>query len=139
MKTIDRKGTLPGWVRGAIIGFVVSVVISVVATALFANLALNGKLEDRLAGTVVFIVRLISVAGGGLIGTGVSKEKNLTVVGCVSGAYLLTLLAVGIVLYDGSFNNFGSGLLSVLLGGVVAALIRLKPQKSNTHSRKRRR
>ncbi len=128
MKT---KSAISGnWIKAATIGAVCAIVISAVLTGFLSSLTLKGKIGDSGIGYAVFAIRLLSVAVGGLIGTGIFKEKLLAVVGTITAAYMVVLIAIGIAFLDGSFNRFGMGLISVVLGGAVAAVFRLMPNKN---------
>ncbi len=131
MKTKFNKETT-GWVKAAIIGIAVAVIISVVLTALTAHFVLNEKVGESSVSLILFVVRFLSAGIGGLVGTSLSKEKLLPVIGVITGGYLLVLLATGIIFFDGSFHQFGSGLISVLSGGAGAGAIRLKPAKNKS-------
>lgn len=135
---MKRNGKL-SWLKTSVIGTIIATAISVGLTALLANLVLKGSVEESGTGWYVFGIRLLSVAVGSLVGTGLADEKILPVIGVVSGGYLVALLALGIVFFDGSFRQFGLGLLSVLIGGGLACAVRLMPRKSNKRAVRTRR
>lgn len=130
MKVKINKGIKTNWIKAAVIGSVCALVITAVLTALLSVFTLNGSIGESGMGYAIFAIRLISVAVGGLIGTGISEEKMLPIVGVVTAGYLAALVAIGIALFNGSFNQFGSGLLSAVLGGAAAGAIQLKPKKN---------
>ncbi len=130
MRNIFKNGILTGWVKAATIGILVATTVSAALSALTANLALSGKFGETGSITAVFLIRLLSVAIGGITGTSLSKEKLLPTIGVITSGYFIMLLIMGIIFYDGSFHQFGSGLLSTLLGGVLVGLIRLRSRKS---------
>ena len=137
MKLKLSKGAKTTWVRAAVIGICFALVVSVALTALLGKFALNGTIGESGVGLAVFVIRLLSVAVGGFVGTGLTDGKLLPVVGVITAGYLLFLLAAGIILFDGSFNRFASGLVSAVLGGAVVALIRSMPKKSKNHFQQR--
>ncbi len=116
-------------IAGIAIGMAVVLVISFVLTAGLTSLIINGKLSEGTAGVFVFVIRAISVLAGGLVATTLVKERCLPIVGAVAAVYLLVLLGTGIAAFDGSFKNFIPGIMSVLIGGILACMIKLKPQK----------
>ena len=139
MKLKHYKGAAASWVKGAIIGIAAATLVSIVLTLLAANLVLNGKVGESGNGWIVFLTRILSVVLGGLIGTSLSKEKMLPTISVIAVGYLLVLLAVGIVFFNGSFHKFGSGLLSVLIGGAIVCLLKLTQQKNKNKAIKARR
>ena len=70
----------------------------------------------------------MAVLIGGLLGAGLSKDKYLIVISAVALGYIIVLLALGIILFDVSINNIGTGVLSVAIGAGIALLIKLKRQ-----------
>lgn len=119
--------------RGITIGTVVAAAISFVLSMVLTSLITKGGISESSPGVYIFIIRSLSVLAGCLLATWIVKEKNLQIIGIVSCLYLLILLGVGIIMYDGSFHNFGLGLLSVILGGGIACIIKLIPQKKKYH------
>ena len=133
MKLKIKDGAKTTWIKAAAIGSGCALGASVVLTALVSVLVLNGSIKENGSAYAVFAIRALSVAIGALIGTGLAEEKLLPVIGVITAGYILILLAFGIVLFDGSFYRFGAGLMSSIIGGAVAAIIRLKPKKSKNH------
>ncbi len=110
-------------------GLVTALSISAVLTIGLTSLIQNGKLnENGMAG--VFIIRVIATLAGGLLAAGLSDKKFLPVIGAVSAGYLVFLLGIGIVWFDGSFHKLWQGILSVGIGTAIACLTRLKPQRT---------
>jgi len=110
------------------IGVAVAVIVTALLSAGLTSLVMNGTIAEKATSPYIFVIRLLAVLFGGLLGAGLSDGKILPVVGLITGVYIVILLSVGIAAYDGSFYNFGTGLFSTLIGGVIACLIKLKPQ-----------
>ena len=108
-------------------GLFASLVVSVVLMIGLTCLIEKGKLNDNEY-LAVFITRLIATIAGGLLSARLAEKKLLLNVVTTSAAYLLVLLSVGIVLFDGVFDKFWIGVLSVVIGVVIVLLIKLKPQ-----------
>lgn len=122
---------------GAIaIGIGFSVLITLLITAGLAALIISSKLQESTVGIIVAIIRAIAVFLGVMITTKIKQDKILQSTGIVAGLYVLIILGLGILLYDGSFNSFGIGLLSILVGALAAYLIRIKPNKRKHTSRR---
>jgi len=114
------------------VGVVVAVLLSVLFSVVVTSLVLKNRLHESTVGAVVFIIRLISVLAGALVAGVIKKGRYLQITGITTLTYLIMLIALGVVMYDGSFHNFISGALSALLGGAVALLIQQRP-KSGRH------
>ena len=120
-------------VTGVGIGIGIAILLSILMTAGLTSLVLNGKLAEQTSDAVVFGIRLAAVLLGGLIGTGISNEKVLPVIGSIGLGYLLILIAFGIAVYDGSFRGFGLGLLSVAAGVLIVTFVRLRRSAKPKH------
>ena len=116
-------------IAGVGIGIVAAVVISVLLTALYGALMMNGSVGETPSTVAIFLIRAVSVTVGCFLATILTKEYFLPVIGITAAGYLIVLLGTGIAVFDGSFKNFGSGLVSVLLGGVIPGITKLKAPK----------
>ena len=123
-------------VLGVFLGAVAALIISIIFTTGMTRLVLGGGLNDGLLQIFIFVIRLISVFIGVLLGTGMIGEKWIVTTGVISVLYLLLLAGVGIVFYDGSFQGFGVSLISVVLGGGAGCLVRLKLQSKPKRKKK---
>ena len=125
---ISRKGN-NAMITGALIGVGIAIAISLLLSMGLASLVLKGTASMDEPGIYVFLIRALSVFMGSFLATVIVKEKHLQVIGIVAAGYLLVLLAGGIIFYDGSFHNFGTGMLSSLVGGAISCLIKVIPRK----------
>ena len=126
-------------VPAVVIGVVAATIISVLLTAGLTSLIMNGMVSETAAGPYVFVIGMIASAIGCLIGMILMKGKYLIIAGSAALGYLAVLIGLGIVLYEGSFKNMLSTVVSVLLGGVIACLLVLKPLKKPKHTGRYRR
>ena len=121
------------------IGVAMAVIITVLLVTSLTSLVMNRTITEKTTGHYVFAIRLLAVLLGSLVGASLSSGKILPVVGFVTGVYIVILLSVGIVVYEGSFRNFGTGLISAILGGLIACLIKfkaqMKPKRAIRHTR----
>lgn len=117
-----------------VIGIVAASIISVLLTVGLTSLIMNGTVGESATGPYIFLIRTVATGIGCLVGTMLMKGKYLLIAGAIALGYLAVLVGMGIVLYEGSFNNILSGALSVLLGGVLACLVVLKPLKKSKHT-----
>ena len=102
----------------------VSIVLMIGLTSLIEK---GVVVENRNIG--VFVIRLVAIVAGGLLGTGFLKGKILPAVIAISSAYFVFLLLSGVVFLDGSLHNVWQGILSVAVGTVIVLIVKLKPQK----------
>lgn len=121
-------------VPAIVIGIVAATIISVLLTVGLTSLIMNGTIGEVTTGPYIFIIRTVASAIGCLVGTTLMKGKYLFIAGAIALGYLAVLVGMGIILYDGSFNNILSGAVSVLLGGVIACVAVLKPLKKSKHT-----
>lgn len=115
--------------KAILFGIAVGVLISILLTAGTSTLVLRGSLAEKNTVSAVFIIRVVSALAASLTAGAISKEKHLFVTGLTTLGMFAILIGLGIVLYNGSFQNFFVGLLSVLLGGGVALLILQRPKR----------
>ena len=120
-------------------GVAVSIITSIVLMLLLTNLVNEQNVNERTAELLLFMIRMISVLVGAVIGMKLTAGKGLLIIGTVLVGYMLFLLSVGIIAYDGAFQRMGSGLLSVLIGAAVSCVIALKPQRKSKQSLKYKR
>ncbi len=108
-----------------------AVAVSALLSMGLSSLVINGAIQETTTSRYIFAIRALSVLIGGLLGAGIAKGKYLPVIGLTTLGYLIVLLGVGIAMYDGSFQNFGAGIVSVLAGGIIACILKLKPQRKS--------
>ena len=133
MKVKGTKQSKNSFIAGVGIGMVAEILLSILLTAGLTSLILNGKLTEQTSGFIIFTIRLLSVLLGGLIGTGISNDKILPVIGSISLGYLFVLIAFGIAVYNRSFCGFILSTLSVIAGALIVTLIRLKSKTRPKH------
>lgn len=123
---------------GIVLGTGAAILISILLTAVLTSIVLNGRIGESGVNNYVFVIRAVSVLVGCMISTILINNKHLLVIGLTALGYLIIIIGWAIVLYNGSFHSFASGLVSVLLGAVGASIIKLKPPKKSTHKLKQR-
>ena len=135
MKPLARNAAVNSrkTMTGIVIGTTLAAIVSFLLTMGLTSLIMKGSVPENAPNVYVFFIRSISVLLGCLAATVLVKEKNLQTIGIVTAAYLLIMLGCGIIFYDGSFHNFGIGLLSATIGGGIACIIKIIPQKKKYH------
>lgn len=109
------------------IGIGAATVMTALLSMGLTSLVINGKIGENSTGIFIFVIRTVSVLLGGMIGTGFSKGNYLPVIGLTTLGYMIIMLGLGITLFNGSFQNFGMGAISVIIGGALACALKLKP------------
>lgn len=128
LKTRTMSGANRSTAFAVAVGLGVSLVIMLLLSVGMTSLLVNGRAAEGTMDWLVFVIRLVAVLLGTLVGSGIVNEKLLLSVGLIVLGNLFLLLGMGIVIYDGSFNNFGAGVVSIIIGGILSFLIRLKLQ-----------
>ena len=115
-----------------VIGTIAAILISVILSAILVFIIQSKKTSDSVM-PHLFAIRFISVMLGALIGTQINNEKSLTEASLITGAYILILLCLGIMFFEGQFNQIVTGVIAGIGGGVLSCLIRLKSKKNKNH------
>lgn len=131
------KGRISIISAGAI-GTGIATVLTIIMSVVLTSLILKGIVVDHLTGALVFVIRTIAVFVACVTSGALADGKLLPVVGVSALGYLLILLATGIVAFDGSFSDFGSGILSVITGAMIAVFGKVIKLRSNKHGKIRR-
>ena len=123
----NRVKSLP---FGIAVGTGVALIISILLSALLTGLILKDSLQEKVTWISLFFVRIIAVMAGGLVSASFAHGKILPAIGLIIASYLLVLLGTSIIAFDGKLDGFGIGVLSALIGGIIACIIKLKPQRN---------
>ncbi len=129
---ISNQSPIIGVLSGVLSALVISFLLSIGLTSLL----LNNSAGEWPEGIIMFAMRFIAVLIGGLVCTGIYKEKTIVSISIMTAAYFLILLIIGTIVYDSVFYKIGIGILSVLLGGATACLIRAKIAGKRTGRRR---
>lgn len=116
-----------------VIGIVAALVVTFLLTGGLTSLLISGKLGESVTGILIFAIRTISVLLGGLIGSGYSNGRYLQVIALITLGYMVALLGLGMIVYNGTFHNLGMGILSVFVGSLIACLVKIKPKRAGKH------
>ena len=127
----------PSETPAVIIGVVVALFVSFLLMIGLTSFVVKGMINETEL--YIFAIRTIAAAIGCVTGTVLTKGRYLFITGATVLGYMAVLLGFGIVLFDGSFENILLGAASVILGGVIACLVALKPLKKSKYAAKHRR
>lgn len=118
-----RAGKIPfalvmGWLAGMVSTFVMA--------AALTQMILSGNMEETSAGIGAMVILGISAAVDALVSALVSKKRWLQVCLGAGGLYFVTLLAMGGILFEGSFSGAGTGLIVTICASAGVGLFALK-------------
>lgn len=116
-----------------VIGWVTAILITFLLSLGLTSLVLKGSLKAESSGFVVFLIRSLSTLLGCLLAGRIYADKMIPVISGVLIIYLITLIGIGITVFDGSFQSFITGLLSVVIGGMLALILRVLPKKKGSY------
>lgn len=133
-KTVTGGSTI---IKDIGIGIGVGIIISATLLLALTSLVLNGKINSDTSHKFVFGIRTAGAFAAAFVTTALFKKKHLQMIALTASVYLLILLAGGIVIYDGSFVGFGSGVLSMAIGSSIVYAIRMVPTEKRQHRHNR--
>lgn len=138
---VNRKptGTAKSMPVGLAIGWAVSMGITAVACTLLTVLILSGKTGWEAMGYGAIGILLLSSYVGAAVSCSLIRHRKLLVCSLSGIIYLLSLVAVTVLLFNGEFGPIWlTGLL--IAGGVAAAaLVHCAKKKDTGRRRKKRR
>lgn len=119
MKQNGNKAELP--VKAILIGVIFAVIISIVLLSIVTALTVGGRVGEERIHIFLYMITAASSVAGGLLGVGLSGKKGIVplVVGVI---YWILLLLIGMLFFDGVFQNVWIPLLFAGIGsGTVCA------------------
>ncbi|MBR4017183.1 MAG: hypothetical protein IKK11_05160, partial [Oscillospiraceae bacterium] len=100
-------------ISGILIGVLVALFVSFLLSVGLTSLLLNKSTGEWPENFSSFIIRMISVLSGCLVGTAIYKEKTIITTGILTAIYFVILLIIGTIVYNSVFRKMGMGLVSV--------------------------
>ena len=111
------------------IALLVSLTITLLGAALGAWAIVTGKIGEGTIGLVTTPTIILAAAVGALIGSVIIKKMRLPMCLICGMCYLLSLLAITALFFDGQYQGIGLGLIAVLAGCVPVAFLPGKKAK----------
>lgn len=108
---------------GVAIGVLLSVMISLLLAMGTAGLITNEKLSEGGIHYFTLIITLISGMVGGLVAGKIVGSKYAVVTGLTGLVYLLVLIAVGILIFDGGFNMLWTSAVAIAVGVSISCVL----------------
>jgi len=110
-------------------GLLATVLVSLIMSVIITGMIQKGTLSEN--GNIgVFTTRVIATMMGSLLGAAMTRKNILFVIGVIAAGYYIVLLVLGLLFFDGSLDNVWQGFVSIIIGGCIACLIKLKPQRT---------
>lgn len=122
IKSVIKKGER-SMASGVAIGVLLSVVISLLLAMGTSGLITKEKLSEGGVHYFALIITLISGMVGGLVAGKVVGSKYAVVTGLTGLAYLLVLISVGILFFDGGFNMLWTSTVAIAVGVAVSCVL----------------
>lgn len=134
------SGTAKSMPAGLAMGWIAEMLITAAACLLLAMLILNGRAGWEAMGYGVMVILLLSSYLGAAISCKLIERRKLLVCAISGAVYLLTLLAIVILFFDGSFGAVWAPAMLIAGGVTAAAFIHYRgTQERGRRKRKRRR
>ena len=111
------------------LGTAIALCASIIFSLTIPIIILNGTIRDNEIQIIVPIIQFISSFLGIFAATKFVKENKLLVMGVSAGMYLLVLICVALLFFDGLSTKVVTGPIAILAGVVSAAMIVCKKKK----------
>lgn len=131
-----RKGKSVSLPAGIGIGVGTSLLASVTAVAVLAALVNAEKLNIGSITVVTALVHLISSFLGGWLATLLTKQKRLVTALSTAAGYLLVMIGMTALIFDGQYQGIGLALLMVFIGSGAVILLGMRGNKGRIRKHK---
>ena len=126
-RKVKKERSLSG---GIFIGTGVSLIISVVLSMIAAALIVNERVSENGIGYITPIISLIATMAGCIIAARFVGQKLAIISGATGIIYLIILIGIGIMFFDGGFHNMWTSILSIGVGCAVSCAICIRGKGS---------
>lgn len=128
------SGNIP---KGIAIGLAASLTSTLIGTAIAAGLLASEKIGEGSLGYIALTLLLLSSILGALVSVMIIRQKRLPICLISGGAYLLSLLAINALFYQGTYSGTGESAMVILAGALSVAIIGVTGGKKTIKKRKR--
>lgn len=138
---VNRKpsGTAKSMPAGLAFGWMAELLVTAAACLLLAMLILNGRAGWEAMGYGVMVILLLSSYLGAAISCKLVERRKLLVCALSGAIYLLTLMAIVVLFFDGSFDAIWATAMLIAGGAAAAALMHCHEAPEKSRRRKKRR
>ena len=135
---VNSNGKAPSMAVGLFWGGVTSLASTLVLSAVLSWLVLSQRVgEDKLGYGVMVLLAAASFLGAKISCRKVKRQR--IAVSCMAGgAYMVTLLAMTALFFDGQYEGVGETALMVLCGCGLAVLLHREPKARQKPGKKRK-
>ncbi len=125
MKKIQPKANKEkGTIFSIAIGTAVSVLCMLLLSVLLTVLVENEAVSSTMVTIAALCIHAISVFAGSMLSLTGQKGRIAVVAGTVTASYFLMQICVNMLFFSAGFEGVAAGLVSMLVGGVIAVLIK---------------
>ena len=132
-KQAGRVGKIP---LAMFLGWLAGIISTLFLTAALTQMILSETLAETSTGIGVMVVLSLSAAVDALVSALIAKQRWLQVCVGAGGAYYLTMLGLGILLFEGTFEGVLSGLMATVGASTMVGLFALKGEKGASAKRR---
>ena len=120
---------------GVMIGTSVSMAGTLIGTAACAALISSETIAAESIGYCAMVIVLLASMTGAAIGAGKAKKKRLYTCMLVAASFVLSLLAITALFFDGAYTGVGVTALVISAGSVASAFLAKSNRKQNSSRR----
>lgn len=117
---------------GISVGAVVSLIFSLILAMIIAAFIVNERIGEGAIKYISPIIALIATMAGCVVATRLVGEKLAIVSGFTGIVYILILIGIGILFFDGGFHNLWTSVLSIAVGCAISCTICIRGNRSKT-------
>ena len=120
---------------GVMIGTSVSMAGTLIGTAACAALISSETIDAESIGYCAMVIVLLASMTGAAIGAGKAKKKRLYTCMLVAASFVLSLLAITALFFDGVYTGVWVTALVISAGSVASAFLAKSNRKQNSSRR----
>lgn len=120
---------------GAGIGAIAAILLSLILAATVALMILNETVGEDALQYFTFAILVLSVFTGALTANKLVMRKYALVTAAVAAAYLVVLISVALLCFDGVLTGVLLGVLAVGVGGIASCAVCIR---MNSKDKKRK-
>lgn len=120
---------------GVMIGTSVSMAGTLIGAAACAALISSETIAAGSVGYCAMVIVLLASMTGAAIGAGKAKKKRLYTCMLIAASFVLSLLAITALFFDGAYTGVWVTALEILAGSVASAFLAKSNRKQNSSRR----
>ena len=124
------RGGSVSYMKGIGIGVVAAILITMILSTLVTFLIINENIDAYSMGYYAFGIVLIASFIGCVISGKLIMERVAILSGAVALVYLLMIVAIGVLFFDGSVAGVWTRLVAVAISGVVSCAFCIRGKRN---------